>query len=199
MTWCHCPCKKDIEYYNICMKSSQNSNNACGLHLTEYDTCIKKKFTELESKVEMFGHSQNRTTHHISFMASLSRNLNLVRGTLLIFDSVITNKGGAYSSSTGIFTAPVTGSYFFVVTLGLPTPSSSEGGDYIRILFLKNGKRSGYLFIGTEGLWTRRSENSLMELSKGDKVKLSIITTGTGFSYIAGGNYHSHFSGFLIN
>ncbi|XP_062570408.1 complement C1q tumor necrosis factor-related protein 3-like [Saccostrea cucullata] len=194
---CSCPCKKNLEYYNICMKSAQNSNNACGLHLTEYDTCTKERYTHLESKVESIERSLNRKTHHVSFMANPSGNVKVVKGTL-IFSNVLTNKGGAYNGKTGIFTAPVSGSYFFMVTFGLPTPSGSKGSDYIRMQIIKNGKMIGYLFIGTEGVWIKRSENTLIDLSKGDKVKLSIITIGTGFSYIAGG-YRSHFSGFLIN
>ncbi|XP_062596137.1 complement C1q tumor necrosis factor-related protein 3-like [Saccostrea cucullata] len=204
MTWCSCPCKKNIEYYNICMKSAQNSNNACGLHLTEYDTCMRERLTHLESKVEYIESSLNRTIHHVSFLAAPTRHMKPVRGTL-IFDNVLNNKGGAYNGKTGIFTAPVSGSYFFMVTIGLPAPSTSKGSDYVRIHIMKNGKMSSYLFIGTEGLWIKRSENTLLELSQGDKINLFIKTTGNGFPYIAGkdhypgSTYHSHFSGFLIN
>ncbi|XP_062570406.1 uncharacterized protein LOC134232461 [Saccostrea cucullata] len=201
---CTCPCKKNIEYYNICMKSALTSNNACGLHLTEYDICTKERLAHFESKVESIERSLNRTTHHVSFMAGPASNMKPIVGTL-IFGNVLTNKGGAYNGKTGIFTAPVSGSYFFMVTIGLPTPSSAEGSDYIRIHIMKNGKISSYLFIGTKGLWVKRSENTLLELSKGDKVNLYLRTTGSGFPYIGGkynypgATYNSHFSGFLIN
>ncbi|XP_062596136.1 cerebellin-3-like [Saccostrea cucullata] len=198
MAWCNCPCKKNIEYYNICMKSAQNSNNACGLHLAEYDACIKKKFTHLESKVESIESSLNRTSHHVSFMATASRNIRPTIGTL-IFDKVLTNKGGAYNGKTGVFTAPVSGSYFFMVTMSIPTPTPANGRDYVRMNIIKNGQLSGFFFIGTQGVWIKRSENTLLELSKGDKVNMNVKTTGSGFSYIAGNYYYSHFSGFLIN
>ncbi|XP_062591951.1 complement C1q tumor necrosis factor-related protein 6-like [Saccostrea cucullata] len=137
-------------------------------------------------------------------MAGPSSYMKVVIGTL-IFDNVLINKGGAYNGKTGIFTAPVSGSYFFVVTIGLPTPSAAKGSNYVRIHIMKNGKISSYLFIGTEGLWVKRSENTILELSKGDRVNLYMRTIGSGFSVIAGkskypgATYHSHFSGFLIN
>ncbi|XP_062580398.1 cerebellin-3-like [Saccostrea cucullata] len=131
-------------------------------------------------------------------MAKASHNIKPVIGTLT-FDNVLTNKGGAYNGKTGIFTAPVSGTYFFVVTVSMPTPSPANGKDYVQMDIMKNGKSSGYLFIGTQGLWIKRSENTLVELSKGDKVNLKVRTTGSGFSNIAGYYYHSHFSGFLIN
>ncbi|XP_062594582.1 cerebellin-2-like [Saccostrea cucullata] len=180
------------------MKSAQNCNNACGLHLTEYDACTKETFAHLESKVEFIERSLNRTTHHVSFVATASRDIKPVIGTF-IFDKVLTNKGGAYNGITGVFTAPLSGSYFFVVTMSVPTPFPANGRDYIRINVMKNGRVSGILFFGTQGVWIKRSENTLLELSRGDKVNLNVRTTGTGFPYIAGNYYYSHFSGFLIN
>ncbi|XP_061183648.1 cerebellin-3-like [Saccostrea echinata] len=161
--------------------------------------CINEKITLLESKAGPTNLSQNKPTHQISFMATASRDIKPIVGGTLIFDQVLTNKGGAYNRNTGIFTAPVSGSYFFVVTVSIPTPSPANGQDYVRIDIMKNGKLSGYLFIGTQGIWIKRSENTLLELSKGDKVNLHVRTTGSGFQRIAGGSYHSHFSGFLIN
>ncbi|XP_048774045.2 cerebellin-1-like [Ostrea edulis] len=203
-----CSCKKNIHYYNICMKSAENNRNGCGLHLSEYETCIKKEFTSLKSKVQLLeraisGISTERKVDTISFMASPATNIKPVSGATLIFGNVLTNKGGAYNGRTGVFTAPVSGSYFFMCTIGLPAPSSAN--DYLRIHIMKNGKISSYLFIGAEGMWIKRSENTLLQLQKGDKVYLKIRTNGGGqFPYIAGSStypgavYHSHFSGFLI-
>ncbi|XP_061171941.1 complement C1q tumor necrosis factor-related protein 3-like [Saccostrea echinata] len=154
--------------------------------------------TFLESKVKSVGPSLNSPTHHISFMATAASNMKIIRGTL-IFGNVLTNKGGAYNNNTGIFTAPVSGSYFFMVTIGLQAPTPANNKDYLRIHIIKNSRVAGYLFIGTEGLWLKRSENTLLELSKGDKVYVNLSDPATGFPYIAGGNHLSHFSGFLIN
>jgi hypothetical protein len=136
-------------------------------------------------------------------MASLATNTVPVSGANLVCSKVLTNKGGAYNGKTGIFTAPVSGSYFFMFTIGLPTPSSAR--DHLRIHIMKNGKISAYLFIAPEGNWVKRSENTLLQLKKGDKIYLYIRTHGGGsFSYIGGSSsypgavYHTHFSGFLI-
>ncbi|XP_062594606.1 cerebellin-3-like [Saccostrea cucullata] len=176
----------------VCCGSSDLSE------LKGYNLCLKERLNVLESKVASTCTERSQPSQHVAFMATASQNIKPTIGTL-IFDKVLTNKGGAYNGKTGIFTAPVPGSYFFVVTVSIPTPSSANGKDYVRINIMKNGQISGYLFIGTEGLWIKRSENTLLELSKGDKVNLNFRTTGSGFSHIAGNHYHSHFSGFLIN
>jgi hypothetical protein len=136
-------------------------------------------------------------------MASLATRIVPVSGANLVCSKVLTNKGGAYNGKTGIFTAPVSGSYFFMFTIGLLAPSSAN--DYLRIHIMKNGKISSYLYVGPEGMWIKRSENTLLQLKKGDRVHLYIKTHGGGsFSYISGSDsypgsvYNTHFSGFLI-
>lgn len=47
---------------------------------------------------------------HVVFMSELSQDLNNpATGNTVVFDDVISNVGHAYSSSTGVFRAPVDG------------------------------------------------------------------------------------------
>ena len=40
-------------------------------------------------------------------------------GDIVIFEEVLTNQGGAYNSTSGLFVAPVNGTYAFHVTIVL--------------------------------------------------------------------------------
>ena len=54
----------------------------------------------------------------VAFHASQSRELShLLERHLVVFDSVQTNVGGAYSTETGKFVAPVPGVYVFSTSL----------------------------------------------------------------------------------
>lgn len=53
----------------------------------------------------------------VAFLAVLDASLSLGSGQIIVFERAITNIGQAYSSHTGVFTAPVDGIYQFTATL----------------------------------------------------------------------------------
>ena len=54
----------------------------------------------------------------VSFHATTLSSNDPAIDTPLIFSDVITNQGDAYSNTTGYFTAPYSGTYFFIATSG---------------------------------------------------------------------------------
>ncbi|XP_055999074.1 uncharacterized protein LOC130047720 [Ostrea edulis] len=187
-----CPCKNEIRNYNICTKSA----NSCGLHLSEFEECIKDRFTSMETKINALKHANGNIPgiKHVSFMAQPSSNLKLAPGNFVKFGGVTTNKGNGYDGKTGVFTAPVAGSYSFTLNIGMPTPSRTS--DYLRLQILHNEKQVGYWWTRWVGKWVKISEN-VLDMKKGEKVRIKVYTWPREFQYIASG-MHSNFNGFLI-
>ena len=117
------------------------------------------------------------------------------------FEIVRLNIGGAFDLSSGIFTAPRSGTYFFSF-IGFPDfPASS----FVRMtvgLFL-NGNQIG---VGeseetnsSKGQNEQLSLQSTLNLKAGDTIWLKIISTSGGGVFLHDSNFHhNHFSGWLL-
>lgn len=68
-----CPCKNEIRNYNICTKSA----NSCGLHLSEFEECIKDRFTSMETKINALKHDIENITGCFNhcFLCNLKKEL----------------------------------------------------------------------------------------------------------------------------
>ncbi|XP_055999061.1 cerebellin-3-like [Ostrea edulis] len=185
-----CPCKNEIRNYNICTKSA----NSCGLHLSEFEECIKNRFTSMETELTTLK-TYLPGKKPVSFMAQPSSRFKSSSGKFLKFGRVTTNKGNGYDGKTGVFTAPVAGTYSFTLTIGMPTPSSTS--DYLRLHILHNNYQVGFWWTPWVGKWIKISENILLDMKKGDNVRIKVYSWPKEFQYI-GGTTHSNFNGFLI-
>ena len=85
-----------------------------------------------------------KSSVQVAFHAWMSSSLTTTSQQTLICDEVIINMGGAYSSQTGIFTAPVTGLYCFMATSG---PFSDDVEKRASLVIVVAGKDVGYLTV----------------------------------------------------
>jgi hypothetical protein len=105
--------------------------------------------------------------------------------TEFIFDATRLNRGSHYNTTTGRFTAPVAGAYFFSAT-GLP--NSALNAAFLRI-FKNNGtwSCSTYVINADQSV----SLSVVMDMAAGDYASVYVASDGFETSYCC-------FSGFLI-
>jgi len=132
----------------------------------------------------------------IAFHAFLaSRIKETTFGQTVVFNQVETNLGGGYNATTGVFTAPVTGTYVFSLTFGMSQYNSSQS-DIGDLFIMKNNVRSlrVWQLLDSSISESTASGTTVLSLNKGDQVHLQ---AGSAAMAIAGG-YLSFFSGFLL-
>ncbi|XP_062391033.1 complement C1q-like protein 4 [Sardina pilchardus] len=109
----------------------------------------------------------------------------------LVFTRVITNVGQAYSSTTGFFTAPVKGVYYFRFTVRDGLTSR-----YMHIMMFKNGEQIMWLSeYDTDGHPAYLSSGATLQLEEGDVVNMRLPA---GYRLYDNTNNLSTFSGFLL-
>lgn len=110
--------------------------------------------------------------------------------TTLVFKRVFSNVGNAYDSNTGIFTAPLGGSYFFTFnTYGYNTHTTGA-------ILVKNGELQVSTYEAASSDGADSSSNSVvLSLVPGDTVHVQIWDNGRVFD---NANGHTTFTGFLL-
>ncbi|XP_066292728.1 uncharacterized protein [Branchiostoma lanceolatum] len=115
--------------------------------------------------------------------------------TVVTYDVVLSNVGGAYSQETGKFVPTVGGVYFFTFTG--KTPNLANTSYYIRLM--KNGAKmvSLHEHNGGQSQFQSSSNSAVLQLQPGDEVWVEL--DGHGRSLFSNGNIYLTFSGFLIH
>ncbi|CAC5380329.1 C1QL [Mytilus coruscus] len=127
----------------------------------------------------------------VGFLVSNSKNLrNIGNGAVVVYDTVTTNRGGGYNKSTGVFTAPVEGLYYFAWTV-----LAHLGKSFYTELNL-NDTLVARNHAGANGMSDHipSSQSVVLQMKKNDKA--SIRVSGGGV-YMHGDKW-STFSGFKI-
>ncbi|KAL2076390.1 hypothetical protein ACEWY4_028014 [Coilia grayii] len=155
-------------------------------------TAVKTRLAATETEVDNLERITEKSK--VAFSAGLTDSGYLVAGNTelnLVFSKIITNAGQAYSSTSGFFTAPVRGVYYFRFTV-LDAPYSRHMG----IKMYKNGQYlMGLYDYDTDGQNSYLSSGLTLQLEVGDEINLRIPA---GYRLYDSVHNHSTFSGFLL-
>ncbi|KAK3098649.1 hypothetical protein FSP39_021580 [Pinctada imbricata] len=125
----------------------------------------------------------------VAFSAYIASSRSLPTNKKLIIDKTRTNIGNAYSTSNGIFTAPVDGMYAFHWTMTVLKGYHS----IIRLQVNGSNKADMYAFARNYPNHYSPSQSYVTELKKGDQVNL-YNSGSSGYVY---GSY-STFTGYRL-
>lgn len=112
-------------------------------------------------------------------------------------DYVVRNVGSHYSTSTGRFTAPVAGTYFF--SASIMTHDSSNAASQVEWKFYKNTSAVKTFIQHKTGDYHTRVDGSIvLELDVNDYVRIYVGNSGTSSGWAGSQQEQNNFCGFLI-
>ncbi|XP_052678079.1 complement C1q tumor necrosis factor-related protein 4-like [Crassostrea angulata] len=99
----------------------------------------------------------------VAFSAILSKSITVGGKEVVKYDSLLTNVGGAYDKSTGVFTAPYKGIYTISCSL------LSSTSNYVHLDIMKNGKKISIVYSAS-GTNPHSAQTLQLLLKKGDNI-----------------------------
>jgi len=112
----------------------------------------------------------------------------------IVFNVTNNNRGNHFSTSTGRFTAPITGTYFF--SFGAMNQSDTTWYELRVNGSLLTNPHNPYMSVQNGSGFRFVTSQYTLQLNDGDYV--SVFTGGTSGGIYGGGNNHNHFVGYLI-
>jgi hypothetical protein len=122
--------------------------------------------------------------------------------TAIPFQLEVVNEGNAMNLTSGIFTAPRPGIYFFSFTGLAGFPESSSDSIYLGVGLYLNGVRIGAGWVEelntVAGQSSPLTVQSTLKLNSGDQVCVAIYGMSPG-AYLYDSSWHyTHFTGFML-
>ena len=111
-------------------------------------------------------------------------------GVLQNFTQVVVNNSDGFNSSTGIFTAPIAGTYLFMAAVLVNT-----GSGRLEYGIKKNNSTTIASGNGTGTTYDGPTITCMVELSVNDNMR---VTRGSGTAYLDGGHSNTYFGGYLL-
>jgi hypothetical protein len=137
----------------------------------------------------------------VHFYAQRSTDFS-TRDTPIPFWLTRVNEGHAMDLSSGKFTAPRKGIYFFSFTGLASFPASSSSYVALGVSLFLNGDRIGTGLVEEtntiDNQWSPLTLQSTLNLTKGDKVWVQISSMSTGVKLYDDSRHHTHFTGFML-
>lgn len=120
--------------------------------------------------------------------------------TPILFDIELLNEGTDYDKTTGHFTAPVTGKYFFSLNGMAAFPVTFFSSRlYFQIGLFKNDESIAFAIADEVDVYYQDETFSLqstLELIEGDRISVQIQSMSQSVSLVAG--MYTQFNGFLL-
>ena len=128
----------------------------------------------------------------VAFHARLKDNVTLTGPQTVICDNVVASVGGGYDDKTGIFTAPVSGTYCFMAT---SSPCSDDVDEFCCLALVLEDKDIGCLAARGKA---RCTGHAAVQVKAGNKVRLRAATTGGHPTNRYHGGWVTSFTGMLL-
>ncbi|GCB79133.1 hypothetical protein scyTo_0020177, partial [Scyliorhinus torazame] len=149
---------------------------------TNFETLLEALQDRIAA-LEEFEHEEEHDHHATLFAVSLSQGNMVQTGDPIVYNQVSLNREEGYNSTTGVFTCPIAGVYFFTYSclpaLGVETS----------VAFLKNGIGLSNIHTILPGGSTQQAERSeLILLQLGDTVSVvleigSLLNNGNSLKF----------------
>ncbi|XP_005094580.1 EMILIN-2-like [Aplysia californica] len=124
----------------------------------------------------------------VAFSAKLSYNRELKPLDTVVFDTVLTNEGDAYSPDSGKFTATGAGTYLFHATI------LSGYNTKVETAIIVNDKEVARIYSGAHDAHGSGSNMAVVDLRSGDLVWVRLLYQGGNHVH----GYYSTFTGALL-
>ena len=136
----------------------------------------------------------------VHFYVQRNSNFNTA-GTPIPFEFALVNEGNAMDLTTGIFTAPRPGIYFFSFT-GLAQYPKSESVVSLEVILYLNGEQIGRGWVENKNTDNNQRSpllvHSTLNLKKGDQVWVAIWGKSAEVNLYDSGSHHTHFTGWML-
>jgi hypothetical protein len=175
-------------------RSATGTERAGALVLgTNPDTAVLSK-QGLVGRVIINNAGNVRMPYQPAFAAHGNGSTGYGANTTFVFQTVKHNVGSHYNSSTGVFTAPVAGRYFFYAQM----LGDSSGNRTIAYVSLNNSTGSGDQtteISAYTGAYNSAQGTAIFSLAANDNVRIRNADTN---AWYGGSSFQNYFCGFLI-